>query len=320
MKKALVILGPTATGKTDLALNLAKKINGELIAADSRQVYKGLDIGTGKLPKVKLRISKHQGFWEVRGIKIWLYDQVKLEVQYSIFDYLQSVSKVINKLNENKKTPIVVGGTGLYIRGLLKGFDNLLIPIDSQLRQELAQLSLSQLQSRVQLLSSTKWKNLNNSDKNNSRRLIRIIEQIYTYGYIDKNSSTKSLFSEYQILKIGLTAPRLFLNQKINQRVLDWFKFGILTEVKNLMDSGVPISRFKQLGLEYGLIAGYLNGGISDKEILIKLIQTKVRQYAKRQQTWFKKEEDVIWFDVTLPNWEKEVESLVTNWYNSGHD
>src|SRR3989338_8125799 len=129
MKKLLVILGPTATGKTDLAINLAKKFNGELIACDSRQVYKGLDIGTGKYPAQYKKLKKGEGFWEIDGIKIWMYDKVFLNIQYTVFDYVKDAEIVIKDILDRGKLPIVVGGTGLYLRALSEELHNLSVPI-----------------------------------------------------------------------------------------------------------------------------------------------------------------------------------------------
>lgn len=322
MRKLLAILGPTTTGKTNLALFLAKKFNGELVACDSRQVYKGLDVGTGKMPSRMpgVRFQKSDRFWKVDGVRIWLYDVVNLRTQYTVSDYVQEGKKVVEEIFVRERLPIIVGGTGLYLKGLLEGFNSLEIPINRSLRRELQELSTKELQSRIVTLSPTKWQNLNDSDRKNPRRLIRIIEQISMYGYTKRVQNSKSKIQNCDVLKVGLTAPRPFLNSKIDQQVLFWLEHGIIEEVQGLRKKGITLKRFKDLGLEYALIAEYLRGEISSKEELTKLMKVKIRQYAKRQVTWFKKEKGVIWFDVSQPNLAHRVETVVTNWYNSNKD
>ena len=318
MKKLLVILGPTATYKTDLALSFAKKFEGEVIACDSRQVYKGLDIGTGKLPRSYKKLVKNEGYWEIDGVKVWMYDRVDPKIQYTAFQFQKDAIKIITDISTREKLPIIVGGTGLYLRGLLSGFD-IQVPINLKLRAQLENLSLERLQERIASLSPTTWENLNQSDRNNPRRLIRKIEQVSMNPYILNDGNSPGLGQDFEVLKIGLTSPRPSLYSRINQRVFDWLKFGIIDETKKLIEDGVPISRFKEFGLEYAAIADFLSGKISSQEQLVKITQTKVRQYAKRQLTWFKKEPDVIWFERNDANWDKishRLESVVENWYN----
>ena len=184
MKKLLVILGPTATGKTDLALYLAKKFNGELVSCDSRQIYGGLDIGTGKMPsnstyevkRIRPCRSNDIGYWEIDGIKIWMYDVVSPKKQYSVADYVKDADRVIGEIRAKGKLPIIVGGTGLYLKAIFEGLPNLAIPVDKKLRNRLAKLSKAELQEKLKKVSPEKWESLNQSDRENSRRLIRAIE------------------------------------------------------------------------------------------------------------------------------------------------
>ena len=169
-QKVLVILGPTATGKTDLALILANKFNGELVSCDSRQIYRGLDIGTGKYPNSKLQITKSKGFWEIEGIRVWMYDVISPKKQYTVADYVKNADRVIRDIGKRGKLPIVVGGSGLYLKALLEGLPNLAIPIDRNLRKELEILTLEQLQMRLKKLSPERWNLLNDSDRQNKRR------------------------------------------------------------------------------------------------------------------------------------------------------
>lgn len=319
MKKILVILGPTATGKTDVALSLAKKLDGELVSADSRQVYKGLDIGTGKMPGQDLVFKKYDLRWEIDGVNVWMYDVVDPKEQFTVKDYVSQAGKIIDDIVKRGKLPIIVGGTGLYIKALLEGLSNLEIPVDEKLRGELQKLTLIKLQEKLKSLSPTKWENLNNSERNNKRRLLRSIELIYMNPYRDTTQNSKVKTQKYDKLKIGLTAPREVLNKRIDLRLISRINQGLVKEGKSLLEQGVSLKRMKELGLEYGMLAMLLKGEISVNQFTDQL-SVKIHQYAKRQMTWFKKEKDVFWFDITKLNTTFEVEKLVNTWYYLAND
>lgn len=316
MKKILVILGPTATGKTDLALSLAKKYQGELISCDSRQVYKGLDIGTGKLPSKFSNVVKTDKFWIINGIKIWLYDVVSPKKQYSVAGYVKDAEKKIKDIIERNKLPIIVGGTGLYLKALLDGLPNLRVPVDKELRKKLEKLSLEKLQKKLQEVSFIAWEKMNYSDQQNPRRLIRHIELSFTSDGGPKGFLRGGLSFKFNILKIGLTAPREVLYKKIDQRVLSRMSQGMIQEAIRLHKNGLSLKRMKSLGLEYGVLADFLQRKIKTKEELIKIMQGKIHRYLRRQQTWFKKNQDIFWFDITDLNYIDKVEHRVWVWYN----
>lgn len=310
----LIILGPTSTGKTDLALSLAKKFNGELISCDSRQVYKDLDIGTGKLPNLDVEVKKCDQFWELDGVKVWMYDVVDFKKQYTVSDYVKDADEVLEKIIESGKLPIVVGGTGLYLKALLYGFDDLSIPVNLRLRKQLETLTLQQLQNKLNKLSSVKWKSLNNSDKNNPRRLIRYIELIIMMPKRKVLKNKKK--NKFDILKVGLTARKEFLYKKIDERVYKRIDQGMIEEVKKIHQKGLSFQRMRNLGLEYRILAEYLLGQMESEKELIKILQLKIHQYLKRQLTWFKKEKDVLWFDITKRDFSKMVEKRIAKWYH----
>lgn len=316
-KKLLVIVGPTATGKTDLAINLAKKLNGELISCDSRQVYKGLDIGTGKLPGGEVEYVKYSGFWVVDKIKVWLYDLLSPIYQYTVADYIKDAKKKIQEVSDSGKLPILVGGTGFYAKALLSGLSYSTLESDNQLREELNKLALDELQQKLKTLDPTFFDGLNNSDRNNKRRLIRYIEIFTLNKTLEMSQNPSGLSVDFNILELGLTAPRDIIYDQINKRVLVWVEEGIIQEVENLIKVGVNRERFKELGLEYGLIADYIGDSQVDQKTLIEKMQTVTRQYAKRQATWFRRDKDIIWFDVTKPNFFASVEKRVLDWYNT---
>lgn len=319
MKKVLVILGPTATGKTDLGLELAKKFNGELVAADSRQVYKGLDIGTGKMPGEDLGFKKQDSRWEINGVNVWMYDVADPNIRFTVKDYVEQAEKIIEDILKRGKLPIIAGGSGLYLKALLEGLPNLQIPADEKLRGELQKLSLEELQEKLQAVSPIRWKKLTDSDKKNPRRLLRSIELVYMNPYVRKTQHSKLKTQNYQILKIGLTAPRQVLNERIDLRLISRINQGLIKEGEDLHKHGLSIKRMRELGLEYGVLAEFLEGKIT-REQFIQNLKIKIYQYAKRQMTWFKKEKDIKWFDITYQDWASKVEKLITSWYHQGND
>ncbi len=338
MKKLLVILGPTATGKTDLALKLAKKFNGELISCDSRQVYKGLDIGTGKMPinvnretisnkleieNLKFKIEQGKGYWIINGIRIWMYDVVDPKKQYSVADYIKEAPLAIKQIRAKGKLPIIVGGTGLYLKALLEGLPNLSIPVDQALRKQLQKLSLDKLQEKLQIVSIKGWKKMNQSDRGNTRRLIRAIE-LSTLSPIGKSPRTLSLARD-DIMKIGLIAPREILYKKVDHRVIERIDQGMIDEAKSLHKNGLTYKRMKQLGLEYGVLADYLEGHITGNDLqnkqslLARRLASKIHGYVRRQLTWFKKEKNTFWFNIAEKNSSVNVEKMIVKWYHASN-
>ncbi len=315
MKKILVVTGPTATGKTDIAISLAKKLDGELVACDSRQVYIGLDIGTGKEPSSKTKVVKQKGLWEIDGVNVWMYDVTSVDLQYSVYDYVKDANQVIEDILERGKLPIIVGGTGLYLKAILEGIDSLVIPANPELRRELEQLSVEQLQTRLIELAPVKWDDLNQSDKSNPRRLVRAIEILS----LDLKDPAPKTTKDWDVLKIGLTAPIAILHKRINARALNWVSSGIIEEVSLILSSGVDRKRFKDFGLNYTLVSDYLDGQLTRGQLLEQL-QLKTRQYAKRQMTWFRKDAQINWFDVTKDDYQMSLEKLVDKWYHQDNE
>lgn len=308
MDKILVVLGPTATGKTDLALKLAKKFNGELISADSRQVYKSLDIGTGKMPGKFESLKIEDERWIVDGITIHMYDVVSPKRQYNVVRFVKDTERVIDDIYKRYKLPILVGGTGLYLKALVDGLPNLAIPVDKKLRQELSKLTKDQLQKKLKEISPKSWKKLNFSDSQNPRRLIRAVELVEVRPH-------KNRFKNFNVLKIGLTASRNILYQRSDARVVSRINQGMVEETRKLHSQGLSFSRMKQLGLEYGILADYLQGDF-DGVSLIKILQGKIHSYIRKQLTWFKKEKNIHWFDITEKDTFSKVEKRISEWYH----
>lgn len=304
-----------------MAIQLAKKFNGELIACDSRQVYKDLDIGTGKLPGKNGELKIENGKWIFDGITIHMYDVADYRKQYTVFDYVKDANKVIEEILKRKKLPIIVGGTGLYLKALLEGIPNLGVPIDLTLRKQLNNLTIKQLQQKLQEISADKWKKMNYSDQQNPRRLVRAIEIVFTSEEPLRVAIRGGLKN---VLKIGLMAPREILYQRIDKRVISRIEQGMIEEAEDLHRQGLSFERMRQLGLEYGVLADYLEGKIKTKEELIKILQGKIHGYARRQETWFKNPSTgsgrIHWFDITGDGWSDQVESITNSWYYSLDD
>ena len=312
-QKLLVILGTTSTGKTDLAIKLAKKLNGELVSADSRQVYKHLDIGTGKLPGNYDTLEKGDGFWEIDSVKVWMYDVINPEIRFNLYEYLKQTSEIIKGIMNRGKLPILVGGTGLYIRSLLDGITNFGIAENSDLREELEELELGDIRKRINPETLSK---LNNSDINNKRRLIRLVE--LSVNSEEKGEAFEGLEKDYDVLKIGLATDRSIIKERINHRLMKRINEGMIEESKELLEKGIlTYKRMEELGLEYRYLAKLIKGEIKSTEEFLNILTIKISQFAKRQETWFKKDEKVVWFDISDPDFYREVEMEVGDWYNS---
>jgi len=309
MEKILVILGPTATGKTSLAFKLAKKFNGEVLSFDSRQIYKGMDIGTGK--DIRKAIFK-DGYYLLDGIKIWLYDLVLPNQIFNVSDYIKKAKKVLNKVWTEDKLPILVGGTGFYLQALIKGLDTSGIKPDLKLRGKISSYSVEELQSMLKNKEPGKFRQMNHSDRLNPRRLIRAIE----IAFSEKNNGLKDKGGiKADSLMIGLKAPFDFLYRKIDQRVEKRVAQGLEKEIKSLMVKGYNFEN-SVLGstLGYQQWQVYFKGKKTKNEIVQKWKYDE-HAYARRQMIWFKKDRDIVWFDINQKGWETKVVDKVLFWY-----
>lgn len=298
VNKLLVVCGPTATGKTALALHLAKVFRGNLISADSRQVYRGMDIITNKgLPK---------------GKKIYLTDLVDPKKDFSVSQWRKEAKKVIGQLQKDKKLPIVVGGTGLYIESLIKNIESINIPPNKKLRNEMEGKSVDELYETLAHVDAVRAANMNQSDKKNPRRLLRAIE----VGLAKNSNQNRASAGDYEFLMIGLIAPKDVLFEKIKKGVGSRLKAGALSEVKHLLTQrDVSWDAQSMTGIGYRELKPYFEKR-EKLEVCVKNWIKAEQRYARRQLTWFKKYKELKWFDVSQENWRQEVEILVRNWYN----
>lgn len=301
--KVIAIVGPTASGKSDLAIKLAKELNGEIISADSRQIYKNMDIGTAKVPKDK--IYNLSSIYYCSDIPHYLLDIKKPNQLYTVAQYKKDAINYIKAIWRRKKIPILVGGTGLYIKAVI---DNLKIPNikpDYKLRQQLTtELQNKGLNYLYQKLIQLDPKAAAIIDPHNHRRIIRALEIIYKSNklFSRQRKQGKKMFLT---LKIGLCPPKEVLKTKINQRVKKMIKNGLIQEVQKLIkDYPSSLAAFNTIC--YKEIISYLKKEIS-LEKAISLIKINTWQYAKRQLTWFKKDKEIQWFN---PENKKDIKTI----------
>lgn len=278
-QKIIAIVGPTATGKSDLAVTIAKKIGGEIISADSRQVYTGLDIGTGKITKREMKNVTHH-----------LIDVAKPKQEYTVAKFKKEAEKKIKEISKRGNVPIVCGGTGFYIDALLLGQVLPEVPPNKNLRKALDLHHISTLVSMLKKLDPTRAKNI---DTKNRVRLIRAIEIATALGKVPKISRS---IPNYDITWIGLDTATENLKNKIQIRLNKRLKAGMLAEAKRLHAEGLSWARMEALGLEYRYMALYLQKKLT-KDEFEKQLAEKILQYAKRQRTWFKRNKNIEWFD-----------------------
>ncbi|MBI4119294.1 MAG: tRNA (adenosine(37)-N6)-dimethylallyltransferase MiaA [Parcubacteria group bacterium] len=297
--KIIVIVGPTASGKSELAVKIAKKFNGEIISADSRQVYKYLDIGSAKV----------EGRWKnnrfiYKKIVHHCIDFVNPKKVYTVAEYKKCAGKAIKDITSRGKIPILVGGTGFYIDSVIYDLPLPEVPPDENLRKRLNRLSPAELFEQLTELDRRRAANI---DRFNKRRLIRALEIVLKTGKpVSANVTVGSRsWVNCNILTIGLRMPPRQLKKRIENRLDGRLKGGLIEEVKNLHENppaggGLSWKRLDDFGLEYRYVSRYLRGIISYEEMRRKIL-AESWHYAKRQMTWWKRNKDIIWFNPCLP-------------------
>jgi len=277
----LVVCGPTATGKSDIAVLLAQKYNGEIISADSRQVYKGMDLGSGKITKREMKKIPHH-LLDVADPK---------KARYTVEKFKRDGEKAITGIVSRGKLPIVCGGTGFYIDALVNGIIFPDVPPNEKLRSTLSKKSVETLMKELVKLDPKRAKHI---DMHNKVRIIRAIEIARTLGKVPKIQKV----SPYNVIAIGLTLDKENLAEKIHVRLMKRIKQGMVVEILKLKTSGVSWKRLEAFGLEYRYIALYLQKKLSKKEAL-ETLEKEIIQYAKRQMTWFLRDTNIEWFKPT---------------------
>ncbi|MEK7612817.1 MAG: tRNA (adenosine(37)-N6)-dimethylallyltransferase MiaA [Patescibacteria group bacterium] len=273
--KVIAIVGPTSSGKSSLGVLLAKKFNGEIISADSRQVYRGLNIGTGKISKK-----------EMRGIPHYLLDVVSPKKQFNADDFVRLARNACSSILQKARMPIVVGGTGFYVDALLGRITLPNVPPNAALRAQLEKKSAAQLFAMLKNLDPRRVKTVEPKHK---RRLIRAIEIAKALG---KSPPYRTSDVEYDVLWIGLNPKNL--KQKIHARLSARIKSGMIAEAKRLHEAGLSYKRMDELGLEYRYLALYLQKKLTYEQMLEQL-ERAIGRYAKRQSRWFKRNPEIVW-------------------------
>ena len=286
-QKVIVICGPTASGKTKLSIEIAKKINGEIVSADSMQIYKDMTIGTAK-PTPE----------EMQGIKHYLIDFVLPNQRYSVADYNKDALKAIDEIIKKGKTPIVVGGTGLYVNSLIYGIEYSDIEVDLEYREKLEEIAKSEgIEKLYEMAKEIDPEAIKNISKNDQKRICRILEIYHATGKnkTEQEKESRKNGPKYQYLLYGITMDREKLYERINKRVDIMINDGLIEEVQNVVKKYDEFPTAMQ-GLGYKEVVEYLNG-ITTKEEMIEKIKMETRRYAKRQLTWFKKCENIKWIN-----------------------
>ena len=289
--KIIVILGQTATGKSDFAVEVAKKINGEIISADSRQVYKRMNLGTGKVTKK-----------EMGGIPHFMLDVISPKNKtFSASQFQKMANKKIKEILDKKNIPIVCGGTGYYIDSLINSLPFPEVLPNKKLRRELETKDATELFGILKKIDKNRAKNI---DAKNKVRLIRAIEIAQELGEVPKLKKTKK---EFETIKIGLAFPDNELKRRIYERLIKRIKKGMIKEIEKLHEDGVSWKKLESFGLEYRYVSFYLQKKMTKEEMIEKLFSA-IWHFAKRQKTWFKRDKEIIWIN---PSKKKDINTAL---------
>lgn len=278
--KVIVIVGPTSSGKSALAVELARKINGEVVSADSRQVYKGLDIGTGKVTKREMKQVPHH-----------LLDVASPKSVFTAQDFMKKARAAIVGIAKRGKVPIVAGGTGFYIDALVGRIVLPDVPRNARLRAKLEKKTTTQL---LVLLKKRDPRRAKTIEPHNKRRLIRALEIAHALGKVP-SSQKREL---YDVLWIGIDTPFATLEKKIRARLRARMRQGMIAEAKRLWRSGLSYKRMETLGLEYRALARHLQGETS-RDAMLQELEREIRRFAKRQLVYWKRNTDITWFPLS---------------------
>ena len=308
MPKLLTILGPTASGKTTLAAHVAAVTDAEIISGDSRQVYRRMDIGTGKDLDDYIIDGKH--------IPYHLIDICEPGTKYNLFEYQRDFLTAYEDITARGKNAILCGGTGLYIESVLKGYQLSPVPQNEELRERLEGKSLEELTAMLEDLKQRTGSNMHNrSDVDTAQRAIRAIE-IEEYNLVHPVPDRE--FPAIDSVIVGVDIEREARREKITRRLKDRLEHGMIEEVQGLIDSGIPHKNLTYYGLEYKFVTEYVIGLINNEEMFARL-EIAIHQFAKRQMTWFRGMErrgfHIHWIDALLPM-EEKVRQVLDVWNN----
>lgn len=275
--RIIVVAGTNASGKSALGVELAVRYGGEIVSADSRQVFRGLDLGSGKITR-----------GEMRGVPHHLIDVCEPDAYFSMGEFQRLAYTAIDGALARGRLPFLVGGTGLYINSVADGYVLSQVRPDLEYRRELEKLDTPALYSRLTRLSPDAG-----IDPNNRNRVMRALERLH-----DGDSRSDVKQPRYEALKLGVTWPREALCARIDERLRIRVAQGMIDEVRGLLDAGVRPEFLRGLGLEYRLIAQHLLGEIADREAMLSELSRAIKRFARRQMTWFRRDPDILWLDM----------------------
>ena len=278
LPKVVAVVGTNASGKSALGIELAKKYNAEIISADSRQVFRGLDLGSGKVTPE-----------ETQGVPHHLIDVREPNEFFSMADFQRLSYQAIDEIRGRGRLPMIVGGTGLYVDSVLDGYLLSDKEPDLAYRAELEKLTTPQLYDMLLELKPDVQ-----VEKNNRNRVMRIIERIH-----DGDDATPGKQARFESLRLGVSWPREVLGRRIDERLERRLEQGMIEEVQRLMDEGATTEFLLGLGLEYKFITQYLIGEIPDKQVMLDKLAIAIKQFAKRQMTWFRRNPEIVWLDMS---------------------
>ena len=291
LPKVVVIVGPTASGKTSLSIKLADTFHGEVVSADSRQVYRGLDLGSGKVTREEMGDIPHH-----------LLDVASPATIYTAADFARDAAAAVDSIIDRGRLPIIAGGTFMYVDTLLGKISTPNVSPNPTLRAQLEEKSIPEL---IDILSNLDKDRLDTVDTQNPRRLIRAIEIATAIGHVPKIINEP----KYHTLILGIDIPKETLHHNIHLRLIDRLQAGMLDEVKGLIAAGVTHQRLEDLGLEYRYLSRYLRNEMEYDDMVLEL-ETKTKQFAKRQLTWLKRDKDIVWVN---PKDITHINSLITD-------
>jgi tRNA dimethylallyltransferase len=296
LNRIVAIVGTNASGKSELALHISKKFHGEIVSADSRQVYRGLQLGTGKVNlEERAEIPHH------------LLDVVNVGEDFSLAHYQRLAYEAIQGIISRGALPVIAGGTGLYTQAVIDGYQLVDVPPNPKLRAEVSEKTAMEL---ADMLRAVNPETALRIELHNKRRIIRALE--ICYGGV-AYSSTRQQYPRYRSLQLGITWPRQVLCDRIDRRLRIRLEMGMIHEVRALLKGGTPISTVDALGLEYRHVLRYLTGVYSSEAQLFENLSIAIRKFARRQMSWFRRDSRILWLD-TLGDYHTEAEARISRW------
>jgi tRNA dimethylallyltransferase len=299
--KLLVVLGPTASGKSALGIALALRFNGEIVSADSRQVYRGLDIGTAKVtPEERKQIAHH------------LLDVAYPREVYTVAQFQQAANTAIEDILARGRHPLLVGGSPHYIQAIIDNLDIPQVPPQPNLRATLAQRPLADLVAQLAELDPQTAATI---DRSNPRRVIRALEVCIVTGQAFSQQRRLGA-SRYETLLLGIHWPREVLYKRIDERVDERIQQGMIQEVRDLLAQGIDHTRLDALGLEYRFISRWLRGEFASEAEMVQRLKYAIHDFTRRQLTWYRREQRIVWIEGG-ENMIKEAEKMVLEFYSN---